>query len=129
MNCYCGSSQDFTECCKIYLDHVEDAPTAEKLMRSRYCAFILKDFAYLRETHDVQTLDPGLQNANEEWAKAVQFESLSILKSEEAGTKGIVEFKVNYKEGDEIKTHHEISRFRKQSGRWYYKEGRYPKVE
>lgn len=126
MNCYCGSTQEFNQCCKIYLDRKEEAPSAEKLMRSRYCAFVLKDFEYLNVTHDMQTFDPGLQKANEEWAKAVSFENLNVLKSEESGNKATVEFIVTYKEGAEQKTHHEISRFRKQAGRWFYKEGRYP---
>jgi SEC-C motif-containing protein len=128
MICYCGSGNEFDQCCKRYLDGEEIPPTAEALMRSRYCAFVLKNFEYLRETHDPQNFDPQLQQANEEWAKAVQFESLTVLKSEDAGNKGTVEFKVKYKEDGEEKTHHEISRFRKQSGHWYYREGRYPKV-
>lgn len=127
MNCYCGSGREFDQCCKKFLDREELPPTAEILMRSRYCAFVLKDFAYLRETHDPQNFDPQLQNSNELWANTVQFEGLNVLKSEDAGNKGTVEFIVKYKEGGEDKTHHEISRFRKQSGRWFYREGRYPK--
>lgn len=125
--CQCGSGQSFKECCQKYLNYSEEAPSAEKLMRSRYCAFVLKDFAYLKKTHDIQTYDPQLEKANEEWANAVQFECLTILKTEESGNKGMVEFKVSYQENGESKSHHEISRFRKQAGRWFYKEGRYPK--
>jgi SEC-C motif-containing protein len=126
-NCYCGSGKEHAQCCKKYLDRLEPAPTAEALMRSRYCAFVLKDFEYLRETQDPQNFDPHLQAANEAWATAVEFQKLEVLKSEDAGNKATVEFKVTYQEKDEQKVHHEISRFRKQAGRWYYREGRYPK--
>jgi SEC-C motif-containing protein len=129
MNCLCGSGKEFSKCCEPYLSGEELPATSEALMRSRYCAFARKNFQYLRETHDPQSFDPHLQKANEDWANSVEFLSLVVLKTEDQGNKGLVEFKVNYRdERNQEQIHHEISRFRKQAGRWYYKEGRYPQV-
>lgn len=38
-NCYCGNSFPFQDCCEPYIKGIANAPTAEKLMRSRYSAF------------------------------------------------------------------------------------------
>ena len=47
--CPCGSSAELETCCGQYLDGVA-APTAEKLMRSRYTAFVLERGDYLAAT-------------------------------------------------------------------------------
>lgn len=93
-------------------------------MRSRYSAFVKNNMEYLQETTDPQTLLDIDEEANKEWAEVAKFQKLEILNSEEKGTKGIVEFKAYYAVDGEDFIHHEISTFRKQAGRWYFKSGK-----
>ena len=46
-NCYCGNSIPFQDCCEPYIKGITNAPTAEKLMRSRYSAFATGAADYL----------------------------------------------------------------------------------
>lgn len=93
-------------------------------MRSRYSAFAKNQMQYLRDTTDPQTLDTIDDDANKEWSERAKFIRLEILKSEEKGTKGTVEFKAYYSVDDEEYTHHEVSTFRKQAGEWFFKSGK-----
>jgi SEC-C motif-containing protein len=123
--CYCGKPNAFDQCCGQYIEGEAHAPTAEALMRSRYSAFILKDFDYLGATHDPQTLEDFDLEANRKWAESVKFTGLEILRSEESGNKGLVEFRASFEElntGNKA-VHHEVSKFRKQKGVWFYKSG------
>ena len=98
-------------------------------MRSRYSAFVTKNFDYLNETQHPQTRSPKDIEANQQWAEAVTFTGLEILRSSEDGNKGMVEFKAHYKDtaSKEAIVHHEISSFRKQAGLWYFREGKLQK--
>lgn len=122
-SCYCLSSKSYADCCQPYLEG-EIAPTPEALMRSRYTAYCLKNFEYLQETTDPQADVNHL--ANQEWALSVEFLKLEILRAEIDKNKGTVEFKATFKEigKEEIHVHHELSKFRKQGGVWYFRDGR-----
>jgi SEC-C motif-containing protein len=124
--CFCSSNKPFSQCCGRFLSGKQEAATPEELMRSRYCAFVVKDFEYLSRTHDVQTIHEFNISANQAWADAVTFTQLEILKAEESGNKGLVEFIAHFtlNETGESQKHHEISKFRKQAGVWYFKEGK-----
>jgi SEC-C motif-containing protein len=123
--CHCGKEKDFDACCGMYISGEESAPTAETLMRSRYCAFVVHDFDYLQETQDIQTIEKFNLAANQKWAESVNFTHLEILRAEESGNKGLVEFRAKYKDKStgEEHIHHEVSKFRKQKGIWYFREG------
>lgn len=124
MNCPCGNTKKYEECCAIYHTGKELAPTAELLMRSRYTAFAKKQLDYIKNTIHPQNIQDFNQEANREWAESADFTSLEILRAEESGNKGIVEFKANYTVDGEEYLHHEVSTFRKQSGQWYFKTGK-----
>lgn len=93
-------------------------------MRSRYSAFAKNQMQYLRDTTDPQTLLDIDDDANKEWAELAKFLKLEVIKSEEKGTKGTVEFKAFYIVDDEEYVHHEVSTFRKQAGQWFFKSGK-----
>lgn len=93
-------------------------------MRSRYSAFAKNQMQYLKDTTDPQTLQDIDEEANQEWAERAKFLKLEILKAEEKGTKGTVEFKAFYSVDDEEYIHHEVSLFRKQTGQWFFKSGK-----
>ena len=124
--CYCGSTKKYAQCCKPFIAGDQTPETPEALMRSRYTAYCLKDFAYLQATTDPQGLGEINHQANQEWAESVEFLSLEIIKSEIDKNKGVVEFKATFKEigKDEIHIHHELSKFRRQQGEWFFREGR-----
>lgn len=93
-------------------------------MRSRYSAFAKNQMQYLRDTTDPQTIDQIDDEANQEWSERAKFLKLEILRAEEKGTKGTVEFKAFYSVDDEEYIHHEVSTFRKQAGQWFFKSGK-----
>ncbi len=123
--CLCGSEKDLSKCCGPLLDGEESADTPEALMRSRYSAFALKKIDYILETTDPQTRLKFDMKSNQEWAETSKFLKLEILKTNFEGNKGMVEFKAHYQIGVEpITIHHEISKFRKQAGIWYFRDGK-----
>jgi SEC-C motif domain protein len=124
MICPCGSKLEYTACCEPFHLNEKLAPTAETLMRSRYCAFVVKAYDYLEETLDPQTKSQFDHKGNREWGDSVQFVRLEILNSEEIKNKATVEFKAYFeKDGVEL-IHHEVSKFRQQGGAWYFREGK-----
>lgn len=125
--CPCGLPKTYSECCGLYHRGEASAPTAEALMRSRYSAYVKKDGAYLRRTTDPQTRHVYDFQAQDQWAEQSEFLGLEILKVEDKGNKAIIEFKARFRMNNEEHLHHEISRFRSQSGEWFYREGREPK--
>lgn len=126
MTCHCGLPKKLEECCLPLIEGEKEAPTAEALMRSRYTAFCIKKMDYVIETTDPQARLEIDKKANEEWAGQSEFTKLEILKSQEEGNKATIEFKAYFKvKGNpEEQIHHELSKFRKQAGVWYFRDGR-----
>lgn len=87
--------------------------TPEELMRSRYDAFVKKDWEYLVKTSVNQTIEELSAPTSIKWLK------LEVLKSYD----DIVEFKAYYLENENINVLHEKSRFIKEDGIWKYLDG------
>ena len=122
--CPCGSKKAQQYCCQIYLSGKKQPETAEKLMRSRYTAFVLGKVDYL-----VATLHPNSRQGNEkvELTKSIkQTEWLGLTIIDTKGKKndrqGIVEFEAVY-QINEPQQLHERSRFVKDNGQWFYVDG------
>jgi SEC-C motif-containing protein len=127
--CPCGSGKKFDDCCGIFIEGTQQPETPEQLMRSRYTAFVMQDMEYVQKTTDPQTKFDFDFEANRSWAEESEFVGLKILKTSMDGNKGMVEFQAQFRsragEGSAtVQTHHEISKFRKQAGVWYFREGR-----
>lgn len=114
--CPCLSGESYDACCGP-LHRGEPAPTAERLMRSRFSAFALGDAAYLLRSWHASTrpaeleLDPGLR-----WYR------LDIDRTERGGPfdrEGLVAFRAYYK-GTERGELRETSRFVREGRDWYY---------
>lgn len=122
--CPCNSGQPFASCCAPYLAGDEAAPTAVALMRSRYCAYVRRDAAYLLRTWHPSTRPAALdleQNDKLRWL------GLKILNRSAGGPEdreGTVEFAARYKAGGKAGRMHEISRFVREEGAWYYLDGK-----
>ena len=122
MNCNCGSSKSYQDCCGIYHEQPSLAKTAEALMRSRYCAYKLHNADYIYET----TLPKERNRLNKidilRWAKENKWMGLEIV----SATKDTVEFKAHYLDLKFNPTvHHELSLFKKVNGQWYYVSGKF----
>lgn len=58
------------------------------------------------------------------WSEQSEWIGLEILKAEEKGDRGTVDFIAKYKiQGEEIK-HHEIGKFQRVGDRWFFLDGK-----
>ena len=133
-----GSPLLYKECCQPYHDGLFDkdfdkldgikADTAERLMRSRYSAFVLVKPEYI-----VKTTLPAQQNlldiqAIESWAKETVWAGLQIIAhTPKLGKRHAqVEFKAYFKTPEGLHAHHELSAFVKTKNKadndasWYF---------
>jgi SEC-C motif-containing protein len=119
--CPCGG-KSLASCCGPYLSGERVAPTAEALMRSRYTAYALGDDAYVRATWAVETR-PSSKELGEQGLKWL---GLEVKKHVPDGDRATVEFVARYKIAGQAHRLHEVSRFVREDGRWYYLDGSFP---
>ena len=115
--CPCSSGLPYDSCCGPF-HRGQPAPTAERLMRSRYSAFALRDTAYLLRTWHPSTRPPELElDPRVQWSglRIVGRTGGSLLEST-----GTVEFSATYRVGGQRNSQDENSRFVKQGGQWFY---------
>jgi SEC-C motif-containing protein len=118
MSCPCGTGIEFESCCGPFISGAQLPPTAERLMRSRYTAYVRADLPYIQKTMATEVLKSAQQ---------VKWQGLRIL-STDHGTaeddRGVVEFIATYEHDGEAIEHHETSQFRKdKSGQWLFVSG------
>lgn len=121
--CPCGSAQKLTRCCGPLLSGERAADTAEQLMRSRYTAYVRRDNAYLEQTWHPDTRPAQLtldQEPVPRWTRLKILRTTAGLAGDRAGT---VEFEARYKLNGRACRLHEVSRFVRQDGRWFYLDG------
>lgn len=128
----------YQDCCQPYhdgllnneADKIDGAKpdSAERLMRTRYSAFVL-----IKPEYIVKTTLPAQQKlldiqAIESWAKETDWAGLEIIThSPKLGKRHAqVEFKAYFKTSNELQAHHELSAFVKvtdkanNDARWYF---------
>ncbi|PLY01502.1 MAG: hypothetical protein C0622_07145 [Desulfuromonas sp.] len=129
--CSCGSLLAYDDCCGAYISGKRSPLTAELLMRSRYCAYVMSAIDYLYEsTHPDMRRDFNFA-ATSDWAKQSVWMGLEILKTGAGGpleNTGSVEFIARYRTDLELQMHHEVSIFKRMNGRWYYYSGTFPQT-
>ncbi|MEI7841937.1 MAG: YchJ family metal-binding protein [Gallionellaceae bacterium] len=121
LTCPCGSGKKFTDCCGIYLDGNALPATAEALMRSRYTAYTLLREDYLLATWQASTRPATLSLADESQTKWIGLE-LKRHEQQDADH-AIVEFVAKYKVNGKAHRLHEVSRFLREAGQWFYVDG------
>ncbi len=130
--CYCGSDRSFAECCQPFLERIAKPMTAEQLMRSRYSAYASLNIDYLIKTTHPSTRKFHNSESVEQWAKSNSWQKLEIISTEKGtakDSKGTVEFKAHFLDSNaERQIHHELSRFRKELGIWFFVDGETPKT-
>lgn len=118
--CPCGSGRPYEACCGPF--HAgRAAPTAEALMRSRYSAFTLQQADYLLASWHPQSRPERLDLAE---SPAPKWLGLKILATQMTGPDtATVEFVARCRIGGRASRLHEVSRFERIEGRWYYLDG------
>ncbi len=119
--CPCGSNKPYAECCARCVEGHEAAPTAEVLMRSRYTAYTRLAEDYLLATWHPSTRPPSLGLAEEAPTKWIGLE-VKRHEQQDAGH-AIVEFVARYKVNGRAHRLHEVSRFVREEGQWFYVDG------
>ncbi len=123
--CPCASALPYADCCGHWHADFDAnrrllAPTPEALMRSRYAAFVLDLPAYLLASWhastrpaEIEPPEPGLR-----WL------GLAIKRSAmQDAEHGTVEFVARSKLGGRAHRLHELSRFVRDGGAWFYLDG------
>lgn len=94
-------------------------------MRSRYCAYVLNNFDYLRASWHSSTCPSDL-GVHDDAQVPTKWMGLNIKKSwqGEGADEAFVEFIAKYKVGGNgVERLHEVSRFVREDGRWFYVDG------
>ncbi len=125
--CPCCSNKNYTDCCGRYLDGTESAPTAEALMRSRYTAYTLLREDYVLSTWHASTRPDKLELVEDALSKWLGLE-LKRHQPQDADH-AIVEFTAKYKINGRAFRLHEVSRFVREDGRWFYVDGELSEIQ
>ncbi|MBC7988140.1 MAG: SEC-C domain-containing protein [Luteimonas sp.] len=122
--CPCDSGKPYASCCHPLHAGVA-AVTAEQLMRSRYSAYVVGDRDYLLATWHATTR-PQMLTLDD--AQTTRWLGLSVKRHVETGPDhAVVEFVARYRSGGAPAIRlHEVSRFIRDHGRWYYVDGEFP---
>lgn len=121
MRCPCLSGDIYESCCGPILIGDSIAPTAERLMRSRFTAFAVGDAAYL-----LRSWHPSTRPNDLELDPSTRWTRLDILHTEAGGpfdTDGIVEFEAFHREDGVHSSLRERSRFVRENRVWTYLDG------
>ena len=119
--CPCGCNKKYTDCCGRYLDGSEPAPTAEALMRSRFTAYTFVRENYLLATWHHSTRPASLELASE--PRSIWLGLVVNRHEQPDPDHAVVEFVARYSVGGRAHRLHEISRFVRDAGQWFYVEG------
>lgn len=120
MNCPCGGGQ-YEVCCQPFHDFVSLPERADKLMRSRFSAFFLKNVEYV-----IATTVPAQQalldkSALQAWADGMNWTHLEVMSHNKVGKRHAqVRFRAYFDNGQGEQIHDELSAFVKIEERWYF---------
>ena len=120
--CPCGSGRTLQACCGRYHagELAGQAPDAEALMRSRYSAFVLDRLDYLLASWHPDTRPASIE-PNE---PGLRWLGLEVKRHQrQDADHATVEFVARSKLGGRAHRLHEVSRFERIDGRWYYLDG------
>jgi SEC-C motif-containing protein len=125
-HCTCGNPRAYADCCGRF--HAgEAANTAQKLMRSRYSAYMLQLEDYLLATWHPLTRPASLSLDDTEETRWL---GLDIRAQHETTSSARVEFIARYRVGGgPVQKLHEISRFVREEDRWFYVDGEFPPTQ
>lgn len=124
--CLCGDPRGYEQCCGPIHSDINNAETAESLMRARYSAYSNDNLDFIRLSwhsasfsDDVEPNEAGLS-----WQGLEIVDSKDGLGSDESGE---VEFIASYILNGHPGTLHERSHFERENGQWRYLDGKQKK--
>ncbi len=115
--CPCGGKL-FQSCCGPFLAGVAVADTPEKLMRSRYSAYVTSTEDYLKATWH-----PSTRPQETVTDPALKWLGLEVKAATQDGDRGTVRFVARCRAGGRAQRLEETSRFVREDGLWYYVDG------
>lgn len=127
--CPCGSLKKYKKCCKVY-HNGSNPKTALELMKSRYCAFVVREYKYIiKTTHEENndyTNDLNLwKESILEFSNNCEFKELEIIEFIQDDTISYVTFKATIYQNYKDISFTEKSKFFKQNGIWLYHSGKF----
>ncbi|MFN3302833.1 MAG: YchJ family protein [Roseateles sp.] len=123
--CPCGSARPYAGCCGLlHARHAADgqlaAASPEALMRSRYTAFVLDLRDYLLASWHASTRPASLEPPE----PGLKWLGLDVKRAAlQDADHGTVEFVARSKLGGRAHRLHELSRFVRERGQWFYVDG------
>ncbi|MCB1613529.1 MAG: YchJ family protein [Xanthomonadales bacterium] len=122
--CPCGSSKAYRDCCGRYHSGAVPADAAA-LMRSRYAAYVRANAEYLLASWHPATRPPSLDAQSLEGVRwlGLSIKRHQIIDNDHALVEFVARSRVG---GGSAQRLHEISRFVREDGRWYYVDGEFP---
>ncbi|MBD9423207.1 hypothetical protein IB259_28415 [Achromobacter sp. ACM04] len=120
--CPCGGPKPYSECCGRWHEGPQamQAPTAEALMRSRYSAFVLDNLPYLLATWHPSTRPSALEPN----PPGLKWLGLAIKQTRSQDPEhATVEFVARSRQAGRAHRLHELSRFVREDGQWFYVDG------
>ena len=119
--CPCCTGLPYGECCGPFIAGKYSPPTAERLMRSRYTAYVLQYSEYLLATWHPSTRPTRLVlDLDAHWSS---LEILAITRGGMLDTHGTVEFRATYRRSGARLHQHENSSFVRENKTWFYVDG------
>ena len=125
--CPCKSGSTFGACCEPFLRGAE-APTAEKLMRSRFTAYAVGAASYILDTLHPDHADRSLSTevflaALKRETSAVRFLDLTVEATTEDGHRATVTFTAKIMKQAVDRSFRECSEFARTDRGWRYLRG------
>jgi SEC-C motif-containing protein len=120
--CPCGGGV-YAQCCGRFISGAQVPQTALELMRSRYSAYVLRDEKYLQATWYDRSRPAMRLVAEDENLKWI---GLEVRNHQQSGDEATVEFIARYKVSGRADKLHEVSRFVREEGKWFYLDGSFP---
>jgi SEC-C motif-containing protein len=119
MLCPCGSTLLFSACCQRLITHKQRPSTAEKLMRSRFSAYAVKEGKYIYETYGSNQKSKQSVRDIQSWADECIWIALVIHDVEPK----VVEFSAFYIANNVLCELRERSNFIIEQDEWRYTDG------
>ncbi len=129
--CPCGSEASLSACCGRFVFAGAWPTTPEELMRARYTAYARRELDFLSASQAPESRASLDRAGMQRWAERCHWEQLRVVRVVDGmpgDAEGFVEFRARYLEDGRVCEHHELSRFRRHRGRWYYCEGSTPQA-
>ncbi|MFD1770000.1 YchJ family protein [Sphingobacterium suaedae] len=122
-HCLCGSEKAYEMCCARVHEDLNQATSAEDLMRARYTAFARRMMGFIYDSFHPVCRRHQNRREIEQWARENEWLHLDIIKC----TYSTVEFKAHYLDVHrQVQIHHEKSAFKQLNGTWFYVSGKVP---